>query len=65
MPTDDEEAVIVLLNQAITTYLECDNYFDVFDDLDAEEGFNHTNCISNFQRGIHAAWPGALRYCIT
>ena len=39
-PTRDEMKVIAQLNQAVAQALECVCFFDVFDELDVEEGIN-------------------------
>ena len=62
-PTYDEEEVIAKLNQAISRYLVCVNYFDVLDELDDDEDSEDTDCKSHFQRGentFHIALPVIL-----
>ena len=49
-PTKDEMKIISQLNRAVAEALECIWFFDVFDELDAEEGidFRPNVCKSNF-----------------
>ena len=53
-PTKKEERLIAELRRAVTQSLVCEDFFDVYDELDAlEEGVKFTNstCESHFERG--------------
>ena len=55
-PTEEEEKVIVELNRGVAKAVECREFFDVYDEQDAEEegvDFKPSICAENFRRSIY------------
>ena len=55
-PTPEETDIIFRLRMAVSKARECDDFFDVYDKLDAAEErvtiFEESHCERHFRRGI-------------
>ena len=59
-PTPEETDIIFRLRKAVSEAKECNDFFDVYDAIDAEEAgvpFEDSRCQKHFRRG---EWPGYL-----